>query len=33
VRFDGNAKALIKQAGQDTLLDAFLHLTKAEARA
>jgi ABC-2 type transport system ATP-binding protein len=33
VRFDGNAKALIKQAGQDTLLDAFLQLTKAEARA
>ena len=33
VRFDGNAKTLIKQASQDTLLDAFLHLTKAEARA
>jgi len=33
VRFNGDAKALRKQAGQDSLLDAFLQLTKAEAKA
>lgn len=33
VRFDGAAKDLMKQAGQDTLLDAFLQLTKAEKKA
>jgi ABC-2 type transport system ATP-binding protein len=33
VRFNGTAKALMKQSGHDTLLDAFLHLTKAEATA
>jgi len=33
VRFDGVAKALLKHAGQDTLLDAFLQLTKAEPKA
>ncbi len=33
VRFDGTAKALTKQADQDTLLDAFLQLTRSEARA
>ncbi len=33
VRFDGSAKDLMKQDGHDTLLDAFLHLTKAEGRA
>ena len=33
VRFDGAAKDLMKQSGHDTLLDAFLHLTRPEARA
>lgn len=33
VRFNGDAKALLKHAGQDSLLDAFLRLTKAEAKA
>jgi ABC-2 type transport system ATP-binding protein len=33
VRFNGDAKALLKQAGKDTLLDGFLQLTKAEAKA
>lgn len=32
VRFDGVAKELVKQSGQPTLLDAFLQLTKAEAK-
>ncbi len=33
VRFNGIAEDLIKQGGHNNLLDAFLHLTKAEARA
>lgn len=33
VRFDGAATELMKQSGHGTLLDAFLHLTKAEAKA
>ncbi len=33
VRFDGVAKDLMKQTGHATLLDAFLQLTKAEAKA
>lgn len=33
VRFDGGAKDLMKQSGHPTLLEAFLHLTKAEAKA
>jgi hypothetical protein len=33
VRFNGDAKALLKQAGKDSLLDAFLQLTKVEAQA
>lgn len=32
VRFDGAAKDLVKQSSQPTLLDAFLQLTKAEAK-
>lgn len=33
VRFDGAARDLIKQGDHGNLLDAFLHLTRAEARA
>ncbi len=33
VRFDGTAKDLMQRDGHDKLLDAFLHLTKAEGRA
>ncbi len=33
VRFDGDAKTLMRKDGHDNLLDAFLHLTKAEGRA
>jgi ABC-2 type transport system ATP-binding protein len=32
VRFNGSAKDLMKQTGHATLLDAFLQLTKAEAK-
>lgn len=33
VRFNGRANELMKQTGHHSLLDAFLHLTKAEAKA
>ena len=33
VRFDGNANALMKLDGHESLLDAFLDLTRAEGRA
>ncbi len=33
VRFDGSAADLISKDGHDNLLDAFLHLTRAEGRA
>ena len=33
VRIDGAATELMQQGGHDKLLDAFLHLTKPEARA
>ena len=33
VRFDGTASELMKQDGHGKLLDAFLHLTRPEARA
>jgi ABC-2 type transport system ATP-binding protein len=33
VRFNGNANELMRQTGHGTLLDAFLQLTKSEAKA